>query len=146
MNNTNETGPVPVKNWTSQHPVATTFISIVCILLVLWMFDSDQDQPTPQSSQTLSVGEEGILNNHTNVSDCSGTMVLAVDEEAHEAMIKAALASDNQGLAELIASGRAYSVPTCSRVKVIDQNFGSRQIRLVDTGETGWVSMEFVKK
>lgn len=97
----------------------------------------------------VGIGEEGILNYHEDATDCSQTSIVAVDEETHKAIVTASVAKDTYALSEFIVKGKAFLVPNCTKVKVIDQGYGRRKIRVSEgeqANKAGWVSMEFVKR
>lgn len=159
MNNENTAGASPAKSWVRRHPKWSIFLALMAVGIVVSSLNdasSTASNPSPAPQQAVAeeskqeerkvrVGEEGILNMHKDVADCSGIVVVAKTEETHDEIVKASVANDTYAIAEMIAKDRAFSVPACSKVLVIDQGFGKRKIRVVDTGQSGWVSMEFVR-
>ena len=77
--------------------------------------------------------------------------LLATDEDAFDAFTKAATRRDEYGVAELVLRGKLFTVPTGTRVRVIDMGgfLGSRlQVRVMEgaqVGRSGWIATEFVK-
>lgn len=103
----------------------------------------------PVASSRVGVGEDGMLNYHSDIKDCSQETIVSLDVETEKAVIKASIANDTYGMAEVVSSGKAFLVSNCTKVKVIDQNVGSRKIRILEgeqLSKSGWVPMEFVKK
>lgn len=101
-----------------------------------------------KTTKTLSVGDEGILNWHSDKNDCTDTTPVAVDKEALSRMLKLADADDTIGLGALVVEGRVFNVKSCTKVKVIDRSLSGVEIRVMDgsqLGKSGWVVMEFVK-
>jgi hypothetical protein len=96
--------------------------------------------PTP----SLHIGDEAILS-------LPGAQAIflasAEDEEAYDELIDAENASDIEGIARMMARGRAFRVPNGTRVKVIGSSFSSRKVRILEgpyLGEAGWVQADFV--
>lgn len=157
MNDTNPAG-TPAKSWIQRHPKWSIFLVLMMLGIVVSSLGdaTTSSNPSPEPQQVVEdkpngkvgIGEEGILNYHEDVTDCSQTSIVAVDEETHKAIVTASIAKDTYALSEFVVKGKAFLVPNCTKVKVIDQGFGRRKIR-VSEGEqinkAGWVSMEFVR-
>ena len=83
--------------------------------------------------------------------DGSEIVPLAADEAAFDAFTRAATRNDTFGINDLIQAGKLFTVPTGTKVLVIDMGgfLGSRlQVRVLEgprTGRAGWVATEFVK-
>lgn len=112
---------------------------------------SPTEGPGPETqvqARKVFVGDEGVLNYHDDVNDCSQKSVVAVDEKSEDVVTKASVANDTYGIAELVMNNQAFLVPNCTKVQVIDQSFAIRKIRILEgdqIGKSGWVPMEFVK-
>jgi predicted nucleic acid-binding Zn ribbon protein len=103
---------------------------------------------SPSNNISTGVGDEGILNSNDNISDCSGEIIIGVNEEAQKAITEASVAEDGYGLMELVAAGKAFTVLNCTKVKILDTGFAIRKIRVLEGGQknrSGWVPYEFVK-
>lgn len=73
---------------------------------------------------------------------------MAVSEQALEELIKAFVAKDKYGQAELMIQGKWFPVENNTKVLVIDRSFARRKVRILEgkhKGRAGWVPMEFVK-
>lgn len=108
---------------------------------------NEKASPTTQS-KNLSVGDEGVLNFNDNVSDCSSEVVVGTDEETESTITKVSLAKDEYGITELITTGKAFVVPNCTKVKIIDTKVTTMKIRIIEgtqANKSGWVPYEFVK-
>lgn len=113
---------------------------------------SNSTTPVNQKSDTVSlqVGEEGIL----KPSDLN-SVYLAVDEQAYDELSKALLATDTQGVADLLIKGKIFEASGGSKVLVIDSKTFSRKVRILEevsnsntkaVGEAGWIPYEWVVK
>lgn len=121
-------------------------MSIFFLIILIVAISSDTPADNKPSVKNLGRGEEGILNNNTNPSDCSGKATVAFTQEAFETLTKAATAKDDYGYAEVLVRGQATLVPNCTKIKVIDSTFATRQVRLIDSPEiSGWVPYEWAK-
>ena len=99
-------------------------------------------RPAPVAIQRKSVGIEGHL------SGGGERIPVAVDETAFNEWIKTRTANDKMGQVELLTSGRVFSVPTNTRVLVIDIGFVKSKVRILEgesIGRSGWVPFEWVQ-
>jgi len=95
------------------------------------------------SETTPAVGSEAFI----RVPNLD-TVQLAVDKESSEMWIKACVAKDYIGMVELEASGRIFTVPSGTKVLVIDSSFAIRKVRVLEGdafGKSGWLPYEWVK-
>lgn len=103
--------------------------------------ETARKEPAARRGRTVGVGEEGFLT-------CGlQTVLVAVDKPAFEALTKAAAAKDNEGMAELLLRGRVFSVPSGTRVRMIDIGLFKSEVRILDGdhyAESGWVPAEWV--
>ena len=111
-----------------------------------------EETQTPISN-TLSIGEEGILNNNEDKSDCSGKTLLGVSKEALEASIDAQIVNDRTGYMELAGSGQIFFVENCTLILKLDIDgfLGSiAKVRILEHSlygqQVGWVPYEFAVK
>ena len=126
------------------------------VLILIWVFMTAASesqklgnvpvQATPSASsasERVGVGEEGDVKSSANKT------VIATSEASFDALIKASVANDTMGIAQLVLDGRAFAVENGTKVLVIDRTTGARQVRILEgelIGETGWLPMEFVVK
>jgi len=118
---------------------------VIIIAIVVGLFSvlsgcakTEVSKPSPSD-----IGSTAIL----AVSE-SDMVLVAVDEEAFEELIKASVAKDYMGIAELLLLGKVFEVPNNTKVLVIDSAFAKRKIRILEGdefGRTGWVPYEFLK-
>ena len=109
---------------------------------------------SPTKSTVLSVGEEGIINNNDDPSDCHGGTLVASSKESFNALLDASVANDKAGLNELVAAGRVYLADNCSKVLVLDYDgllAAVAKLRFTDPesplyNQVGFVDAEFVGK
>lgn len=89
-----------------------------------------------------SIGQDAVLNS-------GGDLVpVAINEAAFNDWTKARVAKDKTGMTFLLASGRIFSVDTGTKVRVIDQAYLIRKIRILSgekEGASGWVSADYLK-
>jgi len=100
------------------------------------------NRPAGQTA-TVGVGQDGrvVVN--------SGSVVVCVTPEAYERFVKLAGANDTLGMANLVAEGGAFLVPSGTRVSVIDRGFERREVRILEgqfMGRSGWVTNSMVVK
>ena len=103
--------------------------------------------PTP-SRQIVHTGEIGVLR-----AGSSSTVILGSDKGANEELTKMAVNHDQEGFGMMLLSGRAFAVPTGTKVRVLDTifTFGilptSLHVRVVEGkyyGRDGFVPFEWV--
>ncbi|MFA6324883.1 MAG: hypothetical protein WCX46_01505 [Candidatus Paceibacterota bacterium] len=140
------------KPWYQQKIGCVGFILIVIIIIVIIStFSGKGDNSNKTQSvdkTTIRVGDDGIINYHQNKNDCSDIAVLGVSKEAMDKLVSAAVAGDNIGTTQLVIAGQAFSVPNCTKVKVIDSSMYARQVRILEGehfGNSGWLPFEWVK-
>jgi hypothetical protein len=88
------------------------------------------------------IGQESKL----HVAGLSLIMV-AVDTDAYDELLKACVAKDNYGIGNLILSGRVFNVKNDTRILVLDLGFAKTQVRILEgqkAGMSGWVPYEWV--
>ena len=77
------------------------------------------------------------------------TIYMATSEAAYDELIEAIVADDDYGRNLLILSGRAFSVRSGTKVRVLDLSiFGSTKVRIVDgkhSGRLAWTEISFLK-
>jgi len=90
-----------------------------------------------------NVGDGSYL----RLPDSDAEVVLAVDLDAFDEFVKASVATDKYGIAELMLAGRIFSVASGTRVLVIETKLFKNRVRIVEgpeTGQAGWVPFEWV--
>lgn len=95
------------------------------------------------SVQVVPVGSDGRL-----VIGEGIPVDLGVDDDAFDALSEARVANDPAGRREVLLSGRGFTVPEGTRVRVIDNGFVKKRVRILEgqyAGEAGWVPFEWVK-
>lgn len=120
------------------------FIALGIILLLIlsrvWCVAITSQPTKPDPAQ---VGATSYLAAHND----PGGVLAAVDRTSYNAMSKALVARDDIGLGKLAAAGLVVAIPRNTQVKVIDSEFGIRQVRVL-TGElygrTFWVLKEVI--
>lgn len=124
---------------------------VVFVVIVSWVtisvLNNDSEEPSSAQSQVVyaSVGEEGVLDPKSGDEE----WLVAVDEEALDALTDASVARDSYGISELLMAHKLFAVPVNTRVKVIDTTATKTKIRVLEgdqMGKDGWVSYEFVIK
>jgi len=137
----------------SKKSLGCLFLLLTPIIIIIIAIASSGGDNKPQSTgNTLSIGEEGILNNNDDPNDCSGETAVGVNKEDIEASINASVANDKEGFYELVASGRVFIVANCTTIRKIDSGgtLGSlAKIRFLEGthyNPTGWIPYEFAKK
>ncbi len=126
-------------------------IFIFIIVLIAISGDSRNSSPTTQPatrSQTLGVGEDGIVNNNSDKNDTSGIAILAVSEFYFDEFTQLSIARDEIGFRKMVSEGKLFTVKNGTAVKVIDLKFlGKTKVRILEgdyLGESGWIASEFV--
>ena len=107
-------------------------------------------QPTTQATtpkqERVGVGDEGYVKSSSGTANKT---LIATSEANFDALVKASVANDTIGIAQLVLEGRLFAVEDGTKVLVIDSTVGARQVRILEGelfGETGWLPMEFVVK
>ena len=145
-----------IGSWMTKHKIITGVGLFVFIIIMVSILSGGKpaEQNTAASSTTsqnskVNLGDEAVLNLNKDVKDCSGQVTVALDEKAEDAIIKASVANDDYGIAEVISAGNAFLVNNCAKVKVIEVKTGIRKIRILDgvqVNKSGWVPYEFLHK
>jgi len=116
--------------------------SVAFVLLVVLLVRA-ANAPEGADNAARHVGSRGVIR-----SDGQGYVYVATTKEAHDALIKAAVANDLVGIRQLMAGGSAGMVPDGTQVLVIDQGMYVRQVRFESgnlTGQTAWVAYEDIQ-
>ncbi|MCK4744574.1 hypothetical protein KAS41_00745 [Candidatus Parcubacteria bacterium] len=149
-----------IKNkWTSVKIGCIASFVFFVLIFVIAIFDDSKTTntdniPTRSASLTLSIGEEGILNNNNDSNDCEGKVLMSITEDDFNAVTKSSVANDKEGIVELMLQGRVFLVSNCTKIRKIDSAglLGSiSKIRIIETQDhglpsTGWVAYEFARK
>ena len=123
--------------------------SIFLLLVLAVIFIPTPEQPAETTTEgpkeavpatkTVKVGETGII--RTGVPG-------GVNEEAYDAVLKAATSKDREGLEQLVSSGNAVYIDNNTKVRVIDSGMFKKQVRLLSGDHKGaslWVPTEYVE-
>ena len=119
-------------------------VLVAGIFMLLALGSSDSGGGGTSSTSFPQVGEEGRV----HIEDLDNPL-LAADKAAFDQWVSVCAAGDQQGAAQMHASGRMFAIKNNTRVKVIDIAFGALQVRVLEgdrTGSSGWISHEFVKR
>ena len=95
------------------------------------------------TSQKVSVGEEGFI------KVPSPSAILANTEANYKELTKIYLANDTMGIGDFLLSHKGISIPSGTKVLVIESATGIRKVRVLEgekIGEAGWIAMEWVSK
>ncbi len=95
------------------------------------------------SVSAQSIGEIGYLDNGTDFVIC------AISEKAFNECIKYVNASDKEGIALMMMKGAIMALPQYTKVRVIDQSWGLKQVRILEGdyyASAFWTNKEHVKK
>lgn len=79
----------------------------------------------------------------------TNAVLIAVDERAYDAFTKAAARSDYDLLTQLLASGQLIETANNIKVKIVKHGVLKHKVKVLEgmnTGSTGWIASEFVKK
>lgn len=141
------------KNWFRRHWILSTIGGLFLFFILIGMFagdnnsnnsySSNSDTKTKSTSKSVGIGDEGRLN------DGSGDSVLvAVDKDTLDEMIKAAVAKDDYGYKQPYYEGRAYLVDKDTKVLVLERTWGgSIKFRILEgkhQNRIGWTPYEWV--
>jgi hypothetical protein len=130
-------------------------VYLLAVIAVIWLLEKVtapfKSQPeTTQSASTatpakpvmaehstrVSVGETGVLG--AQAANTYGSVLLATDKEANEALVKAAIANDDYGIRELIGEWRAIGVRAGTKLRVLGHaGLGVREVRILEGPHTG---------
>jgi hypothetical protein len=109
---------------------------IAAVLFIGSLFSSDPPR-TPSQPRAGSVGTQ------VELRIASGSIVVSVSEQAYDEFQTLAIAEDLIGIAQLVADGVAFTVPSGTAALVIDRGFEKRRVRILEgehAGRTGWVT------
>jgi len=120
------------------------WISVIALAVFLILI-SGGDSGTTSTTNNLTVGDVAILNSNSSKSDCSGDTAIALSREAYDDLNRSAAAEDTYGYGQVFLQGRAVFRKNCIEVKLIDVEFASWKVRLVDEPEiAGWIPYEWI--
>lgn len=74
---------------------------------------------------------------------------LAVNENSFDEFVTAAIANDSHGITDLIAAGKVFTVPSNTKILIIERPVGKAKVRILEgknTGDSGWVPKEWIKQ
>lgn len=132
--------------------VVMVSIIVLFVITTIWAISSTNkgsNQINMPTRPSLSVGDEGIINNNDEINNCEGTVALTMTEEAQDEFTKTSIAKDSAGFAEMILEGKIFIVDNCTKAKVIDSSMFKRRVRILEgeqAGKAGWLPYEFITK
>jgi len=112
-------------------------------LLILISLLHSTNSPERPNFDARHVGSRGFL----RVGN-GEPVLIASTKDAFDQMTKAAIAGDTVGLRQLMLAGLVRTVPSGTRVLVIDQGMYTRQVRFESgdlTGQTAWIAYEHIQ-
>ena len=100
----------------------------------------------PQKSGVgvISVGQQAILRSHDR-----GPIPVAVSEAALDSLTDASFANDEHGINQMLLLGQVVLVPHGTRVLVLDRDFTSAKIRILEGNYStrgGWVRRHLISR
>ncbi|MDB5260544.1 MAG: hypothetical protein JWN37_775 [Candidatus Nomurabacteria bacterium] len=122
-------------------------IAVIALIISISSGEGSTSSKTATTTSTIAtrpkIGEEGYIKTTLKYP------FLAVDRESYDQIMKSAVAKDDRGIAEVIAGGGGFFVDNGTKVLVLDQEFGSRKVRVLEGDQinrTGWLVMEWISK
>lgn len=103
---------------------------------------TETQESSDTSNDFVGIGENGILDNG------SEDVLLGVSKEDNDQIVHNYVINDLDAVAQMVLDGKAFFVPTQTKVLVIERDFGVRQVRILEgdfSGQSGWIPYEFVK-
>ena len=100
------------------------------------------DEERYEASQNVEIGDTCILNGGGSMN------IIGTNYEDLKALDKAAIAGDEQAVIEMYYQGRAFAVPSGTKVLFIDSSWAGRKIRILEgdyKGKSGWVSRDYIQ-
>lgn len=105
---------------------------------------SSSEESPAQVAKQVGIGEKGLLRQKGTTE-----VAVAIDEAALDESIKASIANDGIGRAELMFRGRLFLVEQNTPALLIDTTFAARKVRILAGqyyGKSGWVPKEWLVK
>ena len=121
---------------------------MAAILAAFWLTGCTRQENASGYESQASASEVSIGSTAYLDIDGEPEVWLARSKDGHDILVKASITKDSYRIGQLIAGNAIYLVPRGTRVLVIDEGFGVREVRVLSgqhVGETGWISYEFVK-
>lgn len=130
--------------------MATAIIFSFLIIIII-ASSGEEDAPTQQveTLSILTIGDDGILNNQEEKTNCEGNTILGTSKETYDEFSKAQVADDKLDYLQMLGDGKIFLIPNCTKVKVIDSSFTLKKVRILEgehLGVSGWMPFEFVVK
>lgn len=131
-------------------------VGLIIVISLASSGDGDTSRNDTQESkqETLNVGEVGMVNNNDVSTNCEGKTLAGVTQEGYDALTKAVVANDQEGMEDLFFQRQIFLIDNCSAIRKIDTGgfLGSvAKVRLLEPKEgtlytVGWVAYEFAVK
>jgi hypothetical protein len=144
------------RNKASQLTLLLLFLVVLPVVGLAWLGSALNKKTTPGETQTtpsptpsrdiVHSGEIGVL----RAGDSSSGVLLGSSREAYDEITKIAVSHDQEGLAMLVLSERAFAVPAGTKVRVLGRiGFLSTgtEVRILEGdryGRVGFVPSEWV--
>lgn len=116
---------------------------LLLLTLVIFLFFLPACGTTTNQSKHLDVGSEAIVQ-----SGDFDDIYLAIDKDAFDKWVNAVNANDKMGVSDLLYSGELFSVPSGTKVLILDISWGAHKVRILEGdkyGKTGWLPSEYLK-
>lgn len=108
--------------------------------------------PVPQSpthnKPTRSIGSTVKLCINSQCGGQNQGIILAVEKDDHDELLKALIAEDWQGVYEFLVSGKGFSVDGGTQALIIDNSWTVTRVRILEgdqKGKAGWLATEWVR-
>ena len=76
-------------------------------------------------------------------------IALAITKNSFDEFVNAAIANDSHGITNLIAAGKVFTVPSNTKILIVESSVGKAKVRILEgknIGESGWVPKEWIKQ
>jgi len=100
------------------------------------------DEERYEASRNAEIGDTCVLNGGGSMN------IIGTNYEDLKAIDKAAMAGDKYAVVEMYYQGRAFAVPSGTKVLFIDSSWAGRKIRILEgnyAGKSGWVSRDYIQ-
>lgn len=141
--------PAPATNEAAKPNAVASLIAFAVVgIAMFWCWGICGGGGGEREANRRAVESKPMTGDMAKLRTSSGQAVpVAASEEAHDRMTDLAVADDNVGLAELLATGQAAMTPAGTDCKVIETGVFTYEVRIMSgplNGEAVFVSSDFV--
>ena len=122
-------------------------VGVIAILAFIGSMSGDKSSTLVATTASTTTPPSAAIGDTAYLRASADPIMVPINQTAFDQTVKLSVAGDTAGLARMVVAGEIMTEHNGTRVKILDKNFTSTQVRIMsgnDTGESGWVPKEFV--